>query len=93
MRPYPMTIFGQPVRSFCDHRNQPVNPAEINAAAWRKSSWSNYAGNCVEIAGLPGDRVGIRDTKDRGTGPVLLFTRAEWTAFLSRTKDGKFDSI
>jgi hypothetical protein len=24
----------------------------------------------------------VRDTKDRGTGPVITFTTAEWTAFL-----------
>jgi len=52
-------------------------------ARWVKSSFSFANGNCVEVAGLPGDTVGIRDGRDPG-GPVLRFTRAEWDAFLSR---------
>lgn len=26
--------------------------------------------------------IGVRDTKDRGNGPVLAFTQREWRAFL-----------
>ena len=50
-------------------------------APWVKSSFSFANGNCVEVAELPGDSVGIRDSRDPG-GPVLRFTRAEWAAFL-----------
>jgi hypothetical protein len=64
-------------------------PADL-AVTWRKSSWSSYAGNCVEIADLPHGRIGIRDTKDAG-GPVLVFTRAEFSTFLSETKSGGSD--
>jgi hypothetical protein len=66
---------------------------EVSSAAWRKSSLSTYNGNCVEIARLPRDRVGVRDTKDHGAGPVLAFTQDEWSAFLSGAKAGEFDSI
>jgi hypothetical protein len=52
-------------------------------ARWVKSSFSFANGNCVEVAELPGDTVGIRDSRDPG-GPVLRFTRAEWAVFLSR---------
>ena len=51
------------------------------SARWVKSSFSFSNGNCVEVAELPGDTVGIRDSRDPG-GPVLRFTRAEWAAFL-----------
>ena len=51
-------------------------------ARWVKSSFSFANGNCVEVAELPGNTVGIRDSRDPG-GPVLRFTRAEWAAFLS----------
>jgi len=51
-------------------------------ARWVKSSFSFSNGNCVEVTGLPGDSVGIRDSRDPG-GPVLSFTRAEWAAFLA----------
>ena len=52
-------------------------------APWVKSSFSFANGNCVEVAELPGNSVGIRDSRDPG-GPVLRFTRAEWAAFLGR---------
>jgi len=33
--------------------------------------------------------VGVRDTKDQGAGPVLMFTGVEWAAFLSGLRAGK----
>lgn len=62
---------------------------DLSQAAWRKSSYSGANGDCVEVAGnLPGV-VAVRDSKDRG-GPALVFSRAEWDAFLSGAKDGEF---
>ncbi len=59
---------------------------------WRKSSFSgNGGGNCVEVASLEGGMTAIRDSKDR-TGPVLIFTAAEWQAFLSGVHAGEFDT-
>lgn len=57
-------------------------------AAWRKSSASGSAG-CVEITDTA-ENVWVRDTKDR-SGPVLSFTRHEWTAFLAGVLAGEFD--
>jgi uncharacterized protein DUF397 len=62
--------------------------AEFAQAPWRKSSWSAYNGNCVEVADL-GDRlIGVRDTKDVGFGPVLVFGNAAWRSFLDGVKNG-----
>jgi hypothetical protein len=36
-------------------------------------------------------RVGIRDTKDRGMGPVLTFPQSQWNAFLADVVRGGFD--
>lgn len=47
---------------------------------WRKSSYSQGDGNCVEFA-VDGDRALVRDTKDR-QGPVLTFDAAAWSAFV-----------
>jgi hypothetical protein len=47
-------------------------------------------GNCVEVAGLPGDQIGVRDSKDT-EGPVLRFTPDEWNAFLGGVRNGEFD--
>lgn len=50
-------------------------------ANWRKSTKSGgNGGECVEVAGVPG-RVLVRDSKERGDGPVLRFTPAEWKRF------------
>jgi len=83
--------FGLPYNYGSYLRSHGVRPDEIAIASWTKSSWSSYNGNCVEISHLAGGRVGIRDTKDREKGPVLIFTRSEWDAFLSGAKYGEFD--
>jgi hypothetical protein len=57
---------------------------------WRKSSYSDGNGDCVEIGSRPGS-VGVRDTKQDGRGPVLEFTQSEWEAFVRGVKNGEFD--
>jgi hypothetical protein len=49
-------------------------------------------GNCVEVANLPGDQIGVRDSKD-AEGPVLRFTPDEWDAFLGGVRNGEFDQF
>jgi hypothetical protein len=67
-----------------------VRSSGLSPAIWRKSSRTSDAGGtaCVEVAELPG-RVAMRDSKDPA-GPVLAFTRAEWSAFLGGVQTGKF---
>ena len=52
---------------------------------WRKSSCSGNGGSdCVEVGGR-GDRVLVRDTKNR-TGPVLEITPGVWRRFVDQVK-------
>src|SRR5215813_4396359 len=63
--------------------------AAFAQAVWRKSSWSSFNGNCVEVGELPGGRmVGVRDTKDSGPGPVLVLSGAAWRSFIDSLKAG-----
>ena len=63
---------------------------ELGDVHWRKSWHSNPNGECVELAALPNGEIAMRNSRFP-TGPVLLYTQAEITAFLAGAKDGEFD--
>nr|MDT0663688.1 DUF397 domain-containing protein [Micromonospora sp. DSM 115978] len=64
---------------------------DVKTLSWRKSSYSNGRGGmCVEAAQV-GHDIAVRDSKNP-TGPVLVFTRGEWDAFLAGARDGEFDT-
>jgi hypothetical protein len=58
---------------------------------WKKSSFSNGAGECVEVAVKGDGGRKVRDSKDPD-GAILDFTPGEWTAFISGAKSGEFDN-
>ena len=62
------------------------------ASYWVKSSLSFSNGNCVEVASLPDDEIGVRNSRD-AEGAVLRFTPDEWHAFLGGVRNGEFDSF
>lgn len=63
---------------------------DLTGAKWFKSSKSGGNQDCVEAAHLGEGFVGVRDSKNP-SGPALVFTPAEWDAFLSGAKGGEFD--
>lgn len=65
---------------------------QLPAARWRKSGVSNPTGSCVEVAGLPGGAVAVRNSR-HPSGPALVYTRAEVAAFLAGVKNGEFDDL
>ena len=60
---------------------------DLTDAQWRKSSYSSANGQCVEVADLPA-AIAVRDSKDP-VGPKLIFTPADWRAFLSTVAEGQ----
>jgi hypothetical protein len=64
----------------------------IGQVQWRKSTASNPSGNCVEMAPLADGAVAVRNSRFPD-GPVLVYTRAEVTAFLAGVKNGEFDDL
>ena len=75
------------------YRSHGVTVADLAQVSWQKSAYSNLNGSCVEIGRILSDRIGIRDTKDDGAGPVLVFTGPEWDAFIAGARSGEFDEI
>ncbi|MFI7695369.1 DUF397 domain-containing protein [Nonomuraea sp. NPDC049655] len=67
-----------------------MDQLNLDDAQWRKSSASADTGQCVEVAtNLPGI-IAVRDSKDP-QGPALIFTPAEWKAFLHGASQGEFN--
>jgi hypothetical protein len=59
---------------------------DLTHAIWRKSSYSSgNGGNCVEVAADGPGVVAVRDSKDPA-GPALVFTPADWSAFIASLK-------
>ncbi|WP_326646852.1 DUF397 domain-containing protein [Streptosporangium sp. NBC_01755] len=67
--------------------------AELAGVAWHISTKSeNGGGSCVEAGPLAdgSGRVAVRHSH-RPDGEVIVYTRAEWEAFVGGVKDGEFD--
>ena len=61
-----------------------------NPTVWRRASkCDNSSGNCVEVADV-GGATAIRDSKNTD-GPVLVYTRNEWNAFVDGVKNNEFN--
>jgi hypothetical protein len=63
---------------------------DLSNAKWFKSSRSGGDKACVEVAFLSNDLVGVRDSKNP-SGPALIFTASEWSAFTVAAAHGEFD--
>lgn len=70
-----------------------MNPPDFTGAMWLRSTYSgSNGGQCVEVAVL-GGVVGVRDSKERESGPVLIFNPSEWGAFVAGAVDGEFEQV
>jgi hypothetical protein len=59
----------------------------LEQGIYKKSKHS--ATDCVMVALLPGETVGVRNSRDDKAPHI--YTRHEWTAFIAGVKDGEFD--
>ena len=72
---------------------QKLSGEELAGISWKISSRStNNGGSCVEAGPLAdgSGRVAVRHSH-HPEGAVVVYTRAEWDAFLVGVKDGEFD--
>ncbi|TMQ91619.1 DUF397 domain-containing protein [Actinomadura soli] len=59
---------------------------------WQKSSYCMNASDCVELARLRPDTIGIRDSKQvQADGPVLAFSTPGFESLITRIKGGDLD--
>ena len=66
---------------------------DLPEVAWQISTRSGSgSGNCVEAGPLADGtgRVAVRHSR-HPDGPVVVYTPAEWAAFVGGVKDGEFD--
>lgn len=68
-----------------------MNGIEYSRLVWRKAQRSLANGACVEVAKAQ-EMIAVRDSKNRD-GAVLLYTSAEWEAFIDGAKKGEFDDL
>ena len=79
-----MSISGGP------HLTPGGDAADLAGAAWRKSSFSNGATNCVEVAMLADGSVGVRHSR-RPDAEVIVYSRSEWASFVAGVKAAEFE--
>ncbi|MFD5464812.1 DUF397 domain-containing protein [Kitasatospora sp. NPDC127059] len=67
-----------------------IPSADLSNAAWRKSTYSNGQGGCIEVDDAHPGRV--RDSKDPN-GPALVFPAEAWASFVAAVRSGQFGDI
>jgi len=65
-------------------------PTTLGELSWRVARQCN-GGACIRVAST-GDVVVVGDSKNPH-GPVLAYSREEWSAFVEGVRQGDFDDI
>ena len=74
------------------HPYNGIPAPKLTGTCWQKSRRSNSQGACVELGGLAGGAVAVRNSR-YPDGPALLCTRAEIRALIEGAKKGDFDHL
>lgn len=64
-----------------------MHSVDPSGVSWRKSSRCAH-GECIEVGEPATSTIAVRDSKDRGNGPALVFTAAGWRRFVTTVRDG-----
>jgi Domain of unknown function (DUF397) len=75
-----------------DEARNGMPASDLGDVTWRKSRHSNSQGTCVELAGLPGGAIAVRNSRHPDS-PALIYSPAEMDAFVRGAKDGEFDDL
>jgi hypothetical protein len=75
-----------------DEARNGMPASDLREVTWRKSRHSNSQGTCVELAGLPGGAIAVRNSRHPDS-PALIYSPAEMDAFIRGAKDGEFDDL
>lgn len=62
---------------------------DLSRANWQQAVGEKGSRGSVEVAFVD-DLIGVRNSAEPD-GPVLVFTRSEWVAFVEGAKDDEFD--
>ncbi|SCE96369.1 protein of unknown function [Micromonospora purpureochromogenes] len=66
----------------------PKGDFDLSRAVWQRAE-ADTSDSAVEVAFVD-DLIGMRNSAEPD-GPVLVFTQAEWDAFVAGAQDGEFD--
>ncbi|SCE97329.1 protein of unknown function [Micromonospora coriariae] len=66
----------------------PKGDFDLSRAVWQRAD-GDTSDSAVEVAFVD-DLIGMRNS-GQPEGPVLVFTQAEWDAFVAGAQDGEFD--
>jgi hypothetical protein len=66
-----------------------LEKVDLEGAKWRKASYTQNSGNCVEVADGYTGVMPVRDSKDP-EGPALVFRSEAWAGFVKGIKAGDF---
>jgi hypothetical protein len=69
-----------------------VRSEDVLQLTWRKSSFSQLEGNCVEVAALDDGRIAVRNSRHPDEG-IVFFARAAMDAWVTGAKAGQFDNL
>lgn len=82
---------GRTLELVADIRDHPLK-GEFNptTAKWKRTPTASGAGGTLEIGYGDNGLIGLRLANDPD-GIILIYTPAEWDAFLEGVRDGEFD--